>query len=329
LLYGTLPSTYSDYDHYYYKFTDTLATGLTAPSASDVHVKIGGTEYTGANVNINGQTITVEILDVKTASASATKDSVITVEYNATLNANAVIGLDGNENEVYLTYSNNPNNTGDGTAAPSDTGTTVKDKVIVFTYELDATKVDASDNTPLANATFYLKRANASLTSDNDKYEYAKLDDNYKVTGWTTTKESATLLTSRDTADSLEGTFKVIGLDDATYYLEEVTAPTGYNKLTADVPVVISATTANNQAWSGTASAALTALSVSVNENANASAADGTLSDGNVKVTIKNSKGSTLPTTGGIGTTIFYVGGGVVVAGAGVLLVTKKRMRNK
>jgi hypothetical protein len=74
------------------------------------------------------------------------------VQYNATLNSSAVIGLSGNPNEVYLTFSNNPNQGGTG-----DTGKTPTDKVIVFTYELDTTKVDGSDSTKkLANAEFEL-----------------------------------------------------------------------------------------------------------------------------------------------------------------------------
>ena len=92
--------------------------------------------------------------------------------------------------------------------------------------------------------------------------------------------------------------------------------------LTDSVEVVIKATTANNQEWAGAADAALTKLELNGTEQD----AD---KHGVANLTVENKSGSSLPSTGGIGTTIFYVAGGALVVGAGVLLVSKKRMSNK
>lgn len=86
--------------------------------------------------------------------------------------------------------------------------------------------------------------------------------------------------------------------------------------------IVISASTVNNQTWNGTASDALTKIDVT----ANGEKSDGNVNEGSVKVTVENNQGSTLPTTGGMGTTIFYVVGSILVLGAAILLITKKRM---
>lgn len=113
-------------------------------------------------------------------------------------------------------------------------------------------------------------------------------------------------------------------MDDGTYYLRETKAPDKYNLLDADAKVELTATTINNQGWTNKqASDALTALAVKVDSQ------DGTVNGnrGIASINIANNKGSTLPSTGGIGTTLFYVGGGVLVAGAGVLLITKKRAK--
>jgi LPXTG-motif cell wall-anchored protein len=231
---------------------------------------------------------------------------------DATLNSNAKIGsAEGNPNEVYLTYSNNPNYTGTGDNTP--TGTTPKDKVIVFTYELDTTKVDGTTKAKLSGAEFELYKG-------TDTKSYAIVADG-KVTGWTTDETKATALKSDD-----NGLFKVAGLDDGTYYLKETKAPTGYNLLTAPVTLVIAAATVNSQNWVGTAADALTALTIKVGSEA---IADGNVSTGTVTATIANNAGSTLPSTGGIGTTLFYVIGILLMSGAAVLLVTKKKMANR
>lgn len=313
-LYGTMPSTIGDYSKYKYVFHDTLGKEFNAPDVSNVTVKIDNQTAKGATVSVDSTTneITVTFDDIKNGN-TITASSIVTVEYTAVLNSDAVIGLNGQENKVYLTYSNNPNWTGDGT--PEDKGKTPEDKVIVFTYELDTTKVDGVDDSKkLADAKFKLSRK----TGENgNTIEYAQVTSG-KLTGWTTTEGEATELVSGE-----DGVFKVAGLDSGTYYLTETQAPSGYNLLTDSIEVVLTATTENNQTWRGTASDALTKLEVTADK------ISGTVDTkmGIGSITIANNKGSTLPSTGGIGTTMFYVGGGVLVAGAGVLLITKKRAK--
>ena len=120
------------------------------------------------------------------------------------------------------------------------------------------------------------------------------------------------------------GLFSVAGLDDGTYYLREIKAPDGYNLLEDDLKIVIAAATTNGQTWNGVAATALTALTISVDD---AAAENGEPNTGAVAITVENNGGSTLPETGGIGTTIFYVAGALLVLCAGVLLFVRLRMR--
>ena len=121
-----------------------------------------------------------------------------------------------------------------------------------------------------------------------------------------------------------DGIFKIAGLDDGTYYLREIQAPNGYNLLEEDVQLVITADTENGQNWAGEPDQALTALNISVNDGV---AQDGVLDTGIVNVTVRNNQGATLPETGGMGTTLFYIIGGLLVVGAGILLVVRIRMK--
>jgi LPXTG-motif cell wall-anchored protein len=138
---------------------------------------------------------------------------------------------------------------------------------------------------------------------------------------WATFDDSHEVILTSDG----DGFFKVIGLDDGTYKLREIQAPNGYNLLENDVELVITATTANGQAWnSGIATDALTRLTIAVD---NGAAQNGDLDTGIVNVTVENNQGATLPETGGMGTTLFYIIGGLLVVGAGVLLVVRIRMK--
>lgn len=311
-LIGSVPDM-SRYDTYKYIFHDTLSAGLTLNEDSiKVYVasdKAGSdkTEITGWTKAVNGQVFTVSFENLKTVSG-VSQGKYIIVEYTATLNQNAVVGLDGNPNVVYLEYSNKPDQSGSGDTG--NIGKTPEDKVIVFTYELDTTKVDGQDNTKkLEGAEFKLHNA------DN---KWAIVNSENKVTGWANTEEGGSKLTS-----DANGLFKVIGLDDGTYYLKETKAPTGYNLLSSEITVVITATTTNGQTWTdGQASSALTNLAVTADDTAGT----GNTSTGVAGITVANNKGSTLPETGGMGTTIFYVIGAILVIGAGVVLITRKRM---
>lgn len=312
-LIGSVPDM-SRYDTYKYIFHDTLSAGLTLNEDSiEVYVASdkAGTDkdvITGWTKVVDGQSFTVSFTDLKTVTG-VSQGKYIIVEYTATLNQNAAVGLDGNPNTVYLEYSNKPDQSGSGDT--DNTGKTPEDKVIVFTYELDTTKVDGQDNNKkLKGAEFKLHNADG---------KWAIVNSNNKVTGWADTEEGGSTLTSDE-----NGLFKVIGLDDGTYYLKETEAPTGYNLLSDEITVVITATTTNGQAWTdGEASSALTKLAVT----ADGKAGTGDTSTGIAGITVANNKGSTLPETGGMGTTLFYVLGGGLVLVAVVLLVTKKRMK--
>lgn len=341
------------YDTYSYTFHDTLDPGLTLEqkagedqttfaiyfvNTKNEDPRAEGFQYLDAakyDVNIDAETnsFTIAIDDLKTLMVTtaggqqipATNYDYIVIFYDAVLNANAEIGLPGNENTAYLEFSNNPN--GDGT------GRTEDDKVIVFTYELDGTKVDGETQAALQNAQFVLL--------NGAKSEAAMVVDG-KMTGWAKVATEAAagdvqmpgtyeewverygdqnvILTS-----AADGIFKIAGLDDGTYYLREIQAPNGYNLLEEDVKLVISATTANGQDWnSGIAADALKGLTISVNDG---EPQPGNTETGIVNVTVENNQGATLPETGGMGTTLFYIIGGLLVVGAGILLVVRIRMK--
>ena len=319
-LYGTMPDTLTDYDHYYYKFTDTLGTQFDTPLNTAIKVEIDGTDVTNnANITANSGTITVEftdILNLGVAGLNVTKDSVVTVSYSATLNSSANIGLPGQENEVYLEYSNNPNSEGTGS---SDKGKTPTDKVIVFTYELDVTKY--LDDTSHTAGTDENKKAGFKLQRADGKY--AKFGNDGKITGWDDETNAGEIYTNAT------GQFSFIGLDDGTYTLIESHVPAGYNKM-ENLTLIVDAETKNNQTWDGVPKNALTKLDLYEGtkdespEDTDSGETDG--SRGKVDTSIINQKGATLPSTGGIGTTLFYLGGGALVAVAGVMLITKKRM---
>lgn len=325
LLIGSVPDM-SRYDTYKYIFHDTLSTGLTAPAQNSVKVYLSAdkvvddtdTDVTSSfEITVNGQNITVSSDNLKTVNGIATAGYVI-VKYSAVLNENAQIGLPGNENKVKLEYSNKPDQSGSG---DNNTGNTPEDKVIVFTYELDTTKVDGQDsNMKLEGAKFVL------LNADGTKV--AKITGG-KFDGWQdipSAGEDGKIAWAAETVltSGADGLFKVTGLDEGTYKLREIVAPIGYNMLSDDITVVITATTSTT--WDGVSpSDALTKLEVT----ANGTAGTGNTSTGIAAITVANNKGTTLPETGGIGTTIFYVLGSILVLGAGILLVTKKRMSSE
>ncbi len=306
---GTMPSTIGDYDTYKYVFHDTLSDGLTYNSDS-IKITIDDTEIANPSnyVNVTGQSLTISFDDIKEL-ATVTANTKVVVTYTATLNTNAVIGLSGNPNEVYLEFSNNPNQGGSG-----ETGTTTKDQVVVFTYELDVTKVDGeNNNTKLAGAVFKLKNS-------NDKW--LTVDENGKVSGWVDSEDNASPL---ETPES--GKISIIGLDEGTYSLKETQAPSGYNLLANPIKLVINATDLHDVDYTGSnASAELTAITLSVNDG---EAGEGSVDTGIVSTDVENNSGSTLPETGGIGRTIFFVGGGILVLCAAVLLIVKLRKKDE
>lgn len=298
VLTATMPTTFEGYDSYKVVFKDTLSAGLTY--ANSLTVKVNGVDKTSAfTVSQSGTSLTVSCDNVLAQGAVAGR--TIVVEYKATLNENAVVGAAGNPNTVKLEYSNDPNWNGEPEKEP--TKETPEDKVVVFTFELDVTKIDGSTKANLEGAKFKLENAEG---------KWATVDASGKLTGWADTKDDGSVLTS-----GANGLFKIIGLDQGTYYLHETEAPAGYNLLKDRITVVITATVTDTEDKQE-----LTALVVTANDKAGTS----NVQDGTVGITVENNSGATLPETGGMGTTMFYIFGAILMVGAAVLLITKRRM---
>lgn len=326
------------YDGYQFVITDTLSAGLTLKADSfDVYVASGkdvaspgngpltaATDYTLNTAPGDGTSFTITLNDMEeNANLTGADDNYLIVTYEATLNENAEIGLNGNPNEVDLTYSNNPNGTG--------TGKTPKDYAVVFTYELDGTKVDEL-NAKLGGAEFVLL--------NNAGTQVAKIDDAGKLDGWVSVPAGTGddgAITYKDwttfngtnkvimTSAELTGAFGISGLDEGTYKLREIKAPAGYNILANDISFEIAASTGNVSNYTGSnANTILNSLTIKVGTGG---ATEGNEADGTVSIQVVNEAGTTLPETGGMGTTIFYVLGGLLVVGAGVLLIVRFRMR--
>lgn len=310
---ATLPNTVSAYDKYQLVFEDTLSNGLTYQKGSVV-VKKNGDEinkkgYTLTEPTGNGGQLLVTFTDVKAAPVNATNGDVITVEYKAQLNENAKIGAIGNENTLVLKYSNNPNNSGEGENEP--TGTTPPVTAIVFTFETVVNKVDENKR-PLMGAAFKLEKLIKGEEGTDDT--------------WSTIKEF--------TVEDGKTSFDFKGLDDGRYRLVETATPAGYNTI-ADVYFKITAThdeesddpklktlevVATDENGEPLTGENVTEFTVQMTET------EPKTPTGNISTDIVNQSGSTLPSTGGIGTTIFYIIGGILVVGAAILMVTKKRM---
>jgi len=285
---------------YYASSSDTTGTDVTkafttalstAEDKSKFESHTDGTEdFTVTCNNIKG-------ID----SITLTSGGHFEIQYTATLTKKANMGAKGNWNGAYLEYSNNPNVSGEGDT--DNTGKSPTDYCVAFTYQTVIDKIDGITKAPLAGAEFTLEK---------------KLEDGSKK--------------KIDVVTAVEGTrFMFNGLDDGTYVLTESKVPDKYNGI-EPITFTISATedqTDGSEALTsltadGGARATFTSGKVYLlNDTTEATGSD----NGSVKTTIENLKGSTLPSTGGIGTTMFYVGGGVLVAGAGVLLITKKRAK--
>lgn len=305
----------SEFDTYYFAFKDTMSKGLTFNN--DVKVTIGGQELaadafkvTTADGENGAHVITIEILNMKTdGTAKYTAGDDITVTYSATLNKDAVVGIEGNKNEAKVEYQNGPNQENHGTSNPSITTTR--------TYPVKVQKHAFEDNNAdsfLAGAKFALstsatvptftKGEDGNYTLDTSDanvvrlvgsdaaYRVAENDEAGAVTYFTTVGTSATTIN---------------GLKAGTYYLHEIEAPEGYNKLTAPVKVTITETKGED--------GKVTGVTYMVGETDQST---------NDTVKVENKTGSMLPSTGGMGTIGLTVLGVGVVA-LGVLAPKKKK----
>lgn len=264
-----------------YVLHDKMDAGLTLDKTS-FKVVVDDTEVAATNYTIKTTGMThsdctfeIEFADAYVAGLGLAGKTIV-VTYNATLNSNAVVGSTGNKNDTYLKYGNSNDTTHSMTKT--------------YTYEFDVVKTNDA-NQLLEGAVFSLYASEEATTPMNlvagstGVYRLPTKDDTTTVTTFTA------------------GKVTIQGLANGNYYLEEITAPKGYNKLDHRVEITIN------------------------NADLKANTTENTYTDGGVKV--ENKAGTTLPGTGGIGTTIFYlIGGGLMVAAA-VLLIAKKRMENK
>ena len=260
----TVGAGYTDY-----KLRDKMSAGLTF-NANSVVVKVNNTVVDSSNytvrTDVSGYTFVIEFKNEYIVTLP--KNTVITVTYSAILNENAVVEGEGNPNVLDLAYG--------------DTNTPEK-QTITYSYAFDVIKIDGKERTQLTGAEFRLYDAKTGgneikvvlVDATSNTYRVARANEN----GVTIKAGKATIL----------------GLDAGTYYLEEVVAPTGYNKLTSRVEIIIS----------------------KINS-------DKTFS--RFSTNVENYTGSKLPETGGIGTTLFLTLGSILVIGFGLLLVTKLRV---
>ena len=290
----------SNFDTYYVEFVDTMK-HLTYNNITSVKVDnrtLNAGEYS-SDWDSASKTLKVSIDNVKAYGAN--NGSKIIVEYTATLDSDAVIGSTGNPNEAHLIFSNNPNGSGYGKTAP--------DKNIVFTYKVVANKVD-QDNKPLAGAAFALYKKLPAEPTDGTSYV---LQDNEP---YALVKELNVGADRKEVADKTQTTFAWEGIDDGDYMIKEIITPAGYNTI-EPIKFTVTATHETN------------ADDPKFTELLGGNDFTGEVSTGALTTKIVNLMGSTLPGTGGIGTTIFYVVGGGLMVAAAILLITKKRMENR
>lgn len=301
VLTGTMPENLDAYEKYQYRFHDKLSAGLKFKSGSVV-VKVDGnvidaSKYTVEEASLGDAcSFHVSFADIKAAVPTITKDSVVVVEYDATLTDQALIGA-ANENTAKLEFSNDPYWTEKGETGDEPTDETPEDKTYTFTYKLVVDKVNEK-NDALAGAEFELSMlaADGKTWTKLERFSFAE--------------------------GSTKFTFE--RLDSGTYKITEVKAPDGYiaiDPITFTIAGTVSETTPDT----------LGGLTAATTEDSEVEATfTASVPDGQVSTIVKNEPGKKLPSTGGAGTTMLYVGGGIMVAGGlAVLLVSKKKKENE
>ena len=340
-LIATIPADedFAAYKAYKVAFHDTYNKGITFENIDSVTVAgktvnagEANTDYQLAS-NTTNRTLDITINDIVPAITAASKKlgtDEITVEviYNVHLNEDAatvnasekdLATSYDNVNGVYLEYSNNPNWNGSGTATPGEdtpgddesTGKTPKDYVWVFTYESNNNKVDDA-NKPLTGAKFQIKNGDTVIKLvDKGNGEYVVADQSLALS---TSEGASPKIVDTMVSTGTDAKFNIKGLDAGTYTLVETAAPQGY-KVAADTIFHISATHSEGK----------------TENNVDTELADVTLATGegnSLNHTIVDSSSSKLPSTGGMGTTLFVLGGGCMAGLAGIYLISKKRAKD-
>lgn len=333
-LYGTLPENYEDYENYSYEFVDHLDGVFVKPEESSFEVTATGATISDADYTITiadaeagGYDISVKFANLKT-NATVTKDTQITVKYTTALTDAAQV-CKVNPNEVSLKYSNNPNKSGTGEFDNDDNKEeTPKDKVGVYTYDFQFEKTfwnAGSDLTPeeikagkFSDLTFGVTGKKFRKTTEADgelynNYDYVVDENGSEDLKLTLIDDKGnrvaadTDLTDVDVKD-YKLVVRIKGLDSDEYIItEDNTNWTEYNAIKAEEGAFEIETNL-----------------VQKQDESTFDDVESNYSDAYFEV--QNKKGTSLPSTGGIGTTLFYLGGGAMVAVAGVFLITKKRM---
>ena len=311
----------ASFEKYTFTMHDTLSEGLTFNKDS-VKVTVDGVlitntaggsdKYTLTYSTTTGSSGTFTIAFTETqlkglvnhTDGTTPFGATIVVEYTATLNQNALI-KDVETNKAYLEYTNDPGSSSSGTKKTPET------PVYVYDFDIEIAKYDGTGGeTPadkakkLKGATFILYKVEGEGSAAKKLY-YVQ-DTTTKAVTWKKDEAEATKFT---TDENGKATFQ--GIAEGTYYLHETQAPDGYNSLKEDSKVIITATY-------GSDGKLHTSSAISINNGQY------------IQVqSISNKAGAVLPSTGGIGTTIFYVLGSILVLGAAVLLIVKKRMKDQ
>ena len=329
-------------------------TTLSAGTDYEVTVTTGTSAFTtpttvdAAITTTGGQTIKVVFKTIKTfGDVAANQGKDIVISYNVVLNKDATMGKTPNENEVYFEYSKNPND-------ETIIGETPKSVTKTYSTELDVLKVDG-ENQALEGAVFELSGTTYNfVVVDGEKYElttyvakdgetidpsktYWELIDGaftavdpstvadtskyvdpdvtyYKVTMANVVETTNGGTASIKVVSGADGKMQFTGLKPGTYTLTEIAAPDGFNKIVDPIKVVVTWDKDNG---------------FKLGEGSDAGWTEKSEGSGTFKITIKNEAGTVLPTTGGIGTTIFYIIGSILVIGAGIALVSRRRMNEK
>ena len=278
-----------------YVLHDTMSEGLTF-NKNSVKVTVNNADVAKDNYelvteNINNETLNIKFEDSYIATLAAGTNIVVT--YSAVVNEKAKADSDANKNEAHLVYGNNHKTE----STHNETKTHL--------FQFDLIKYCGTSGKLLGGAQFKLYDAE---TGGNEIPLVKNTDDTYRVAPADEIKAGKAVA-----IETVEGqTVRISGLDKKVYYLEETVPPAGYNRLTERAPVDLRV---------GSKIAVSTKIIDKKIDVKDVASVGG--------VTIMNNAGTTLPSTGGIGTTLFYVIGGGLMVAAAILLITKKRMENR